>query len=62
MADWSSVIMKTRFVYPPIPIRTMDWCVWNDNDCGCEECHAPVGYGATPDEALADFWEVWEAR
>lgn len=44
-----------KFAYPPIPIRTFDWAVYDDDKCGCPECHQTVGYGATEAEALADF-------
>lgn len=41
----------TSHVYPPIPVRTMDWCAHDDNyEPGC-----PIGWGATEAEAIADY-------
>jgi hypothetical protein len=30
--------------------------------CGCDDCHCPVGTGATADEAIADLLEQLEGR
>lgn len=49
-----------RFVYPPIPVRNFDWAVYDDDKCGCPECHQVVGYGPTEAAALADFREQME--
>lgn len=46
----------TDFVYPPIPVRTMDWAAYYD---GCEE--GPVGHGATEAEAIADLIDNYES-
>lgn len=43
--------LHTTFVYPPIPIRTMDWCAYRD---GTEET-GRCGWGRTEDEAIADL-------
>ena len=40
----------TRYVYPPIPIRTCDWCAYID---GNEE--GRVGWGQTEEEAIQDL-------
>lgn len=45
----------TSFVYPPIPIRTMDWCAYLD---GQEE--GKVGWGETEEEAKQDFLDQLE--
>lgn len=50
-------MLKTTFVYPPIPLRQFDWAAYNDNDCGCEECNAATGRGRTEAEAIADYQE-----
>ena len=42
----------TSHVYPPIPTRGHDWCAWDDN-LGEDSSH--YGWGATKDEAIADF-------
>ena len=47
--------IKTSHEYPPIPTRSMDWCAYFD---GCEE-DGRYGYGATEEEAIADFIETW---
>lgn len=41
----------TSNIYPPIPIRTMDWCAYFDG----EEELGGYGYGRTEAEAVADF-------
>ena len=46
----------TQYVYPPIPIRTHDWCA-------CIEGHeedGPYGWGATEAEAIADLRDKLE--
>lgn len=47
----------THYVYPPIPIRTMDWAAWFD-DVGPE---GPTGSGATEEEAIRDLLENADA-
>lgn len=44
----------TEYVYPPIPIRSFDWCAHYDDPEG------PCGYGATETEAIADLTENYE--
>ena len=39
----------TSFVYPPIPIRTSDWCAYRDPESG------PYGWGRTEEAAIADL-------
>lgn len=56
----------TEHVYPPIPIRTMDWRAVTDNyDADCDQdgyfSRDPVGYGPTEIEAIADLLEQSEA-
>lgn len=41
----------TTHVYPPIPVRTFDWCAHYDGD----EESGQYGYGATEKAAIADF-------
>lgn len=45
----------TSNVYPPIPIRAMDWCAYYDG----EEELQQYGWGKTETEAIADLanWE-----
>jgi hypothetical protein len=56
----------TQFVYPPIPVRNMDWqAVTDDYDCDCDQdgyfSHHPMGHGATEAEAIADLRDqLWE--
>jgi hypothetical protein len=52
-AKMRDVVLKQ--VYPPIPIRSFDWCAWHDDD---EESN--TGWGATPEEALADLAQLDE--
>ena len=42
--------IKTNYVYPPIPIRTMDWVAWYDGD---EE--GPQAFGSTEAEAIQNL-------
>ena len=35
---------------------------WEPGYCVCPDCHCLVGWGATPEEAIADYWEMWEDR
>lgn len=39
---FGNYLIKTSYIHPPIPIRTMDWCAWPD---GMEESlyeHGPT--------------------
>lgn len=61
------ICLSTNFVYPPIPIRSMDWSCVDDNtydasyegedENGHHWSAAPSGHGATEQEAIADFLE-----
>ena len=45
----------TYHIYPPIPTAKFDWWAFYDGEekAGC------YGYGATEEEAIADFIENW---
>lgn len=43
----------TAHVYPPIPTRSSDWCAHYEG----EEEAGNYGWGATEEEAIADFIE-----
>lgn len=43
----------TKHDYPPIPFRGFDWCAYYDG----EEEAGGYGWGATEEEAIADFIE-----
>lgn len=51
----------TRHVYPPIPIRSFDWCAVDDDtydgapDSGNRD---QIGYGSTEAEAIADLLNI----
>ncbi len=45
--------IATYHVYPPIPIRSMDWCAFYEGD----EERGMYGWGRTEAEAVADFLE-----
>lgn len=49
--------IRTDFVYPPIPIRNLDWQAVYDDDEPEEEGRMAVGFGATEAEAIADLIE-----
>ncbi len=46
--------IKTRFEYPPIPIRDFDWSAV---DHETYDLGAPIGWGRTEQEAIADLIE-----
>jgi hypothetical protein len=48
----------TTHIYPPIPLRTFDWCAHFEG----EEERGGYGYGRTEQEALADLAEIWRDR
>jgi hypothetical protein len=53
--------IRTWFEYPPIPIRSFDWgAMVDDGSCDCPECHPPIGWGTTEQEAVADLMEQIE--
>ena len=45
-------MIRTSYVYSPIPTRAFDWCAWVD---GHEE--GPNAYGATEAEAIRNLEE-----
>jgi hypothetical protein len=47
----------TSFEYPPIPIRSHDWCAYYD-DLGAD-C-SPYGWGRTEEEAIQDLLDNYE--
>ena len=47
------VCLVVTYDFPPIPIRAFDWVVYED---GQEEA-MNYGYGATREEAIADWFE-----
>lgn len=47
----------TTFVYPPIPIRSLDWSAHFDGDEPDDDGHMLVGRGATEGEAIQDLKE-----
>jgi len=55
-AERGRVNIKTAFVYPPIPLRTHDWCAWVDG----EEEDGFYGWGETEQEAIDNLWEHLE--
>ena len=50
--------ISTDFVYPPIPIRSMDWSAVDDNTYDGEGCK--IGRGATEADAIRDLLELME--
>lgn len=46
----------TNHVYPPIPHRCFDWTAVTDD----YEGGAPIGYGATETDAIADLRDQME--
>jgi len=48
--------IKTEHVYPPIPIRSFDWCAWFDDT---DEETRRQGWGATEAEAIESLKEMY---
>lgn len=46
-------MIRTSYIYPPIPSRNFDWCAWID---GHEES-GQVGYGPTEAAAVMNLKE-----
>lgn len=49
----------TAHIYPPIPIRTMDWQACYEDDEPDDDGHMRVGHGATEQEAVTDLIESY---
>ena len=49
-------MIKTSYLYPPIPLRDHDWCAYLD---GREE-DGPYGWGATEQAAIDDLLQELE--
>jgi hypothetical protein len=47
----------THFVYPPIPIRSMDWVAYYDNHEPDDEGWMLCGHGATEAGAILDLFD-----
>lgn len=45
----------TDFIYPPIPIRSNDWCACFDPEV------QPYGYGSTEQEAIEDLRQLFNS-
>lgn len=57
--------IRTTHVYPPIPIRSMDWSATTDDyDADCDQdgffSTHPIGWGATEAEAIEDLKQQLE--
>lgn len=59
----------TTFVYPPIPIRSFDWCATLDgydpgepDEDGTYRGGDPIGYGETEADAIAELVDMLEDR
>lgn len=50
--------IRTDFINPPIPIRSCDWCAFDDDTYEAGEL---IGFGATEEAAIADLKEQMEA-
>lgn len=63
--------IKTDFVYPPIPDRSMDWCAWDaatydpgdqDQETGRYHGGSPLGHGPTEQAAIDDLMQQLEEQ
>ena len=48
-------MINTQFIYPPIPIRSFDWCATYDNDEPNDNGSLRAGYGETENAAIIDL-------
>jgi hypothetical protein len=48
--------IRTEFIYPPIPVRSFDWCATEED----YEPGRPMGFGEREEEAIADLIEQLE--
>jgi hypothetical protein len=60
LSDGSVKVVHTTHDCPPIPVRNYDWCAYGDDydaDYADERYVglAPVGYGATEQEAISAY-------
>jgi hypothetical protein len=51
--------IRTDFVYPPIPLRTFDWCAVDD-DTYEGDSRDLIGWGATEQQAIDDLKQQME--
>lgn len=49
--------IRTTHVFPPIPIRTMDWQAVYDDDEPNDDGQMASGHGRTETDAIADLIE-----
>ncbi len=50
-------VVKTEYIFPPIPIRTEDWMAWFDDD----DETGPHGFGETEADAIEDLMQwAWD--
>lgn len=58
----NGVKIHTHHVYPPIPVRSMDWSAVTDNYDGAPDSSTrhQIGRGATEQEAINDLIEQLE--
>jgi hypothetical protein len=52
--------IRTEFVYPPIPTRSVDWTAVDDETYAGPG--SPIGMGPTEEAAIADLLEEIELR
>jgi hypothetical protein len=70
VATREEIELITTFVYPPIPIRSMDWSAIDGNtydadydyEAGCYVSHSPHGTGPTELAAINDLFDQLEER
>lgn len=53
--------IRTNFVYPPIPVRHMDWCATYDDYDGAPDSgnRGEIGWGTTEQEAIDDLVDLF---
>ena len=50
--------IRTTHIHPPIPDRSCDWMVYDDDDDN--DGDGPQGWGSTEEEAIKDFQQQIE--
>ena len=48
-------MIVTQHICPPIPLRSHDWCAYDELLFDPENDFAPIGWGKTEQEAVADL-------
>lgn len=55
--------LTISYVFPPLPVRHLDWCVIDENYDGAPDAGWQcTGAGATEFLAVLDYYDNWEVQ